>query len=92
MIKSCYPKDHIIDFSHVALTVSPHHPHYGRDADYQDFLHYQNNTKTIPKSGQLYQGATSKYNLENYYLKRLHYNPYFENMIQQIFDFLDDDH
>ena len=37
---SAYPSEHIFDFAHTAIHHSPENPHYGRNPDYYDYLHY----------------------------------------------------
>jgi len=90
-ISSAIPEKHIINFSHTCITNSPHNPHYGIHGDYQDFQHYQmrlgkRHLKKI--QDETYLGAVSKENLKKYHMRRLTYNPDFENMLASFDAFL----
>jgi esterase/lipase len=89
IVKSAYPKDNILDLSHTAMTNAPNHPHYGKNGDYKDYLHYEGYNKAIECEREVHYGSTNKANLSKFYLERLHYNPFFEEMMQSILSFLD---
>lgn len=72
--KSCYPDKHILNFSHICMTNSPTHSHYGE--------------KNIHQEKTIYLGALSSKNLLYYPLKRLTYNPDFSFMMDSIIHFL----
>lgn len=73
IVQSCYPAEKILNFSHVCLTNSPEHPHFGQ--------------KNKPYN--YYQGALTAKNLSSYHpLTRNTYNPDFENLINSIYKFL----
>jgi esterase/lipase len=80
------PDQKILDFSHVCLTVAPDHPHYGKQGDYQEFLHYQFALarRLQPPQMEVYQGAFNLGNLRTHYLQRLTYNPYFRELLQRL--------
>ena len=72
-IPSCIPSKRIINFSHICLTVSPNHVHYGKK-------NLADNT---------YLGAMTSENTLNYpSFERLTYNPHFSNMIKDIDQFI----
>lgn len=85
---SYYPKQRILDFSHTALAISPDHPHYGKEGDYADFIHY--NTKQLQNinKAELYYGSTSSQNLKKHAIQRLSYNPDFDFLAADIDAFL----
>ena len=86
-----FSEEKILDFSHTCLAVSPDHPHYGRKGDFDDYLHYQHNC-TAPINNtpeqEVYSGATTKENLDQFFLRRLAYNPDFDNMMSRIDAFM----
>lgn len=91
VISSTDAQNNILDYSHPCLTVAPNHPHYGKDADYQDFHHYD-----LPlgkpfhhkRTEKLHFGAMSPENIQNHHLQRLRYNPDFDGMIKKIDAFI----
>jgi esterase/lipase len=73
VVQSCFPEEKLLNFSHVCLTISPTHPHYGK--------------KEATRSE--YQGALTAKNLSRYHrLVRNTYNPDFRKLIASIDDFL----
>lgn len=83
---SAYPSEHILDFAHTAIHHSPENPHYGRNPDYYDYLHYACAPSIQSKPKHL--GAISAKNLRYPKLARLHYNPDFEHLLAQLDSFL----
>ncbi len=84
IINSAFPEQHILNFSHICLTIAPDNIHYGIDGDYQEppFL------PTKPYDTTLYQGALKVKYLKQYCFRRLTYNPDFENILGQLDNFL----
>ena len=89
---SCYPEHNILDFSHTCLAISPQHPHYGTDGQFNEpqacevlwsRLWERHKTK---KPFRL--GALSRYNARHYRIQRLRYNPDFNSMMQLIDKFI----
>jgi len=85
---SIYPEENILDFAHTTLPVSPNHLHYGRNGDFSDFAHYEKYPCFLQQS-PLFQGAISRENLKNHYIKRLHYNPDFDYLVKDMEAFLE---
>lgn len=85
---SYYPKQRILDFSHTALAIAPDHPHYGKNGDYADFIHYNEKQLQNIKKADLYYGSTSSKNLKKHAIQRLSYNPDFDFLAADIDVFL----
>lgn len=95
--ESLYPDLNILNFSHVSVHISPDNPHYGRNGDYINCLHYSNDAEKFSECKSA-EGKKVKYgetNLvdkkliqENEIFRRLTFNPDFENMCEEIFTFL----
>lgn len=90
-LSSCFSEQRILDFSHISLPISPDHPHYGKEGDFQDIIHYQfwwgkifNHKRQLP----LHYGSFNWHNLANYHLARLTYNPDFYPMMERIDQFI----
>jgi len=87
--RSSYYRDHnILNFSHTAMTVSPTHTHYGIAGDYNDFLHYQEDSSSINPLYPVALGAINEKNLSHHTLQRLRYNPDYDNLIKDIIHFI----
>ncbi|MEJ2507412.1 MAG: alpha/beta hydrolase [Ignavibacteriaceae bacterium] len=95
--ESSYPELNILNFSHVSVHISPDNPHYGRNGDYKNCLHYSSDTKRFDKcksadDKKVKYGETNLIdkNLipENEIFRRLTFNPDFDNMCEEIFTFL----
>ena len=89
----------ILDLAHVALLAAPDNPRYGAEALTKDCLHYSLEKETPEGqacAGQadgggdryLRYGEVSEGNLQNYILRRLTYNPDFDQMAGQMIEFL----
>lgn len=89
----------ILDLAHVALLAAPDNPRYGAAALTKDCLHYSLEKETPEGqvcAGQadgggdryLRYGEVSEGNLQNYILRRLTYNPEFDQMAGQMIEFL----
>lgn len=88
---SAYPDKKILNFSHVSLPVAPAHPHYGKNGDFFDLLHYRSPLgRLLPKAKlkPVYSGAINWHELINYPMSRLHYNPDFYHLTRMIDKFL----
>lgn len=90
---SAHAGHQIIDFAHTAIPVAPDNEHYGRTGDYKSCMHYLGH-KTLwglCKSGSpdVMLGETSEENLDRHTMRRLTFNPYFDDMVQRIDRFLD---
>ena len=59
------PEEKIHDFSHLAMTMPPDDPHYGKEGDYKNCLHYRkrsNEKKICLEDDTIGQGAISSKN------------------------------
>jgi len=91
VVNSKKSDENILNFSHACIPISPDNPHYGRNGDYKDFRHYRNwalNKYQEKLNQEIYQGALTVKNLEHYHLQKLNYNPYFEDMMVEIDNFM----
>ena len=79
--------DHIIDLSHVCMPVSPNNAHYGRDGEYDYYLHYFNRLNLVGNE-VVFKGAIHRNNLQYYPLMRVQYNPDFDFMVGRMGDFV----
>lgn len=88
-VNSFLPEEHIINFSHQSTMISPDHPHYGKNGDYQpDELPTIRTLKKIDTTQPIYRGAISLENMKKYTLYRLTYNPLYNQMIDALNNFL----
>ena len=94
---SSYPELNILNFSHIALHISPENKHYGLNGDYKSCLHYSGDAKKNEEckstnNKQIKYGETNvvdkKLISENELFRRLTFNPDFENMCEEIYSFL----
>ncbi|WP_440874969.1 alpha/beta hydrolase [Thalassotalea sp. PLHSN55] len=82
----------VIDVAHLALTNSPTNGHYGQNGSYRNCEHYLaeiNQYQACKSQHDIVAGEKSAENLSQYPLvKRLTYNPYYFDMLEQIKLFL----
>lgn len=83
---SIYPQQKILSYAHTSLHCSPDNQHYGRNADYYDYLHYASPPHNSTRAD--YLGAINSRSLRKKILARLHYNPDFTFLLQQLDLFL----
>lgn len=97
---SSYPELNILNFSHIAVHISPDNKHYGINGDYKYCLHYSDDEVKFTECGsadnkQIKYGETNvidkKLISESELFRRLTFNPDFENMCEEIFSFLTQD-
>ncbi len=90
VLPSHYPDQNILHFSHTALTIAPHHPHYGENGDFRDFGHYRIDNRSYQRNKHkpIVLGAVSYRAMKHNHLRRLHYNPDFEAMMERVDAFL----
>lgn len=85
------PEKRIVNIAHNCIPVSPNHPHYGANGDYQPLydpvrfsgIPFKNNA-----TKEIYLGAMSIPNIRRYTMRRLTYNPYFGEIINKLDEFL----
>ena len=91
--KASHSDYRIIDFSHTAIPVAPSNPHYGVEGDYRNCMHYLGDeplwAKCKSDDTTVMLGEISDDNLEKYTMRRLTFNPHFEEMMKQIDLFVD---
>ncbi|MDQ5987727.1 MAG: hypothetical protein CSYNP_03472 [Syntrophus sp. SKADARSKE-3] len=91
---SYIPEEHILDFSHIAITIPPDDPHYGRNGGYKCCLHYMTEPEKrrlcLLGGATLWQGENSSANLQAATMRRLSYNPLFPRLLGQLDGFLKD--
>ncbi len=89
---SSLPEEKIHDFSHLAMTMPPDDPHYGKEGDYKNCLHYRkrsNEKKICLEDDTIGQGAISSKNKNKGVMRRLTYHPDFYEMMDDLDLFLD---
>ena len=83
----------ILGFSHQSITTPANDPHYGKDGDYRNCLHYRNDSakfKECSSGDHNWLGERSKENLSKGILQRLTWNPRFQEMLAAQDSFLAD--
>lgn len=80
VLSSAHTEDKIVDFSHICLHISPDNPHWGRHGDNPQ------ETQGDPHQA-FYQGSLSSQRKYPAF-RRLSYNPYFDQLLEQIKLFL----
>jgi len=82
----------IFDVSHIATTNSPDNPHYGIKGQYRNCGHYVKDTvryQACKQSKQVIKGEVTATNLtHDLPIQRLTYNPYYQEMLEDITLFL----
>ncbi len=95
-VNSYLPKQRIISFSHQATHISPNNMHYGINGDYRNCGgNADRNEKEVRECltaaeiwhGELF-GRASNLIPDNQALTRLTFNPYFDQLMQQIDEFV----
>ena len=89
--QSYFPEERILDYAHISLLMPPDDPHYGKSGDYKYCLHYQADREkrtSCLHDPQVWQGEITPGNLSKYTLRRLTYNPRYDEMIKVLDRFL----
>ncbi len=85
--------DNSLDISHIAITSAPENFHYGVMSSYRNCSHYLNDTAqylSCKKQKNLPSGEITPENLsETKLMKRLTYNPYYTQMLEQLVFFIE---
>ncbi len=93
-IPSAFPDERILNFSHLSVHLPPNNPHYGRNGDYRNCLHYLKDEakSALCRAGgkAVLLGEVTGENLQRHVIRRLTYNPDFSNMIAKLERFLTD--
>jgi len=84
--------EQIQQVAHTATINAPSNPYYGENGVYRNCSHYLSDVASYlrcKQSDEIVKGETSKQNLQRYpTLQRLTYNPYYQQMLQQINAFM----
>jgi len=89
---SFFPDERILDYAHISLVMPPDDPHYGKDGGYRYCLHYRDDREkrmACLHDPEIWQGELTEENLKKYTLRRLTYNPRYDEMIRILDRFLD---
>jgi hypothetical protein len=84
----------ILDFAHVSILIPPDDTHYGITGEYRSCIHYdkikdENKwSRCKQNSERVWQGVVSKENMERGVVRRLTYNPLYNDMINYLDQFL----
>lgn len=80
------------DIAHTAPTNNPENLHYGVQGYYRNCTHYADNIslyKQCKTGTQVHMGETTAHNITHFSpMKRLTYNPYYQQMLQSISQFI----
>lgn len=90
--KSFFPEERILDYAHISLLIPPDDPHYGKNGGYRYCLHYQAEREkrvSCLHDPHLWQGEITQENLNRHTLRRLTYNPRYDEMIRVLERFLE---
>lgn len=88
---SYFPEERIADFAHICLLIPPNDRHYGKNGDYRSCLHYQGDKekrRSCLHDPNVWQGELTKENLKARTMRRLTYNPCYDEMIKTLDHFL----
>jgi len=92
---SYFPEDRIAGFSHVSIPIPPDDPHYGKNGGYKACLHYQADREkrmACLHDPNIWLGEITGDNLKKYTLRRLTYNPRYDDMMRDMDRFLEGFH
>jgi esterase/lipase len=93
----------ILDYAHLSLPVHPENEYYGRNGKYKSCLTYSKSNieeeqddpnyricknEKIGKENSLMYGEHTSENKKEYVVRRLTFNPMFDDMMKDIFDFI----
>jgi esterase/lipase len=91
--KTINPDKKILDLSHVALQMSKDNYYCGEHPIYVNCLHYYSDKKKYNEckniKENIYEGEITKENLKKYFMRRISYNPYFDDMKKGLVHFVD---
>ncbi len=89
---SYFSADRIAGFSHVSIPIPPDDPHYGRNGGYKSCLHYQADREkrmACLHDPNIWLGEITGDNLRKYTLRRLTFNPRYDDMMRDLDRFLE---
>ena len=92
VVISNMPEQRVLSVSHLGLMTPPSHPHYGRGGVYRNCAHYgdaQNPLYVQCKSGRrAFYGEVTADNLSQGVLERIAFNPFYDEMLAGMQEFL----
>jgi len=92
-VNSVMPEKRILSGAHTAIVIPPSDPHYGEAGEYVNCLHYfgeGDGCYSACQSAQaVWQGEVTRKNLANGLLRRLMYNPHFDDMVASMVRFIE---
>lgn len=96
VVISNLPAQRVLSVSHLGLMTPPSHPHYGRGGSYRNCGHYgepENELYVQCKSGRrAFYGEATEDNLSQGLLERIAFNPFYDDMLASMKDFLQTAH
>lgn len=84
-VTSAKADENILNMSHIGVPIAPENKHYGRHGDFQELLMEPERT---PLDKTEYLGAATPENEKIYRLRRLTYNPFFQDLCTDIDAFI----
>jgi hypothetical protein len=82
----------ILSQSHISIPISPANPHYGKNGDYANCLHYADSSQFSScldrNNPEVLSGEITKKNRAEGTLRRISWNPDFEYMVDRIDQFI----
>ncbi len=92
LVISNAPEQGVLSVSHLGLMTPASHPHYGRGGAYRNCGHYDNTENPLfvqCKSGRrAFYGEATADNLSQGVLERIAFNPFFDDMLAEMQEFL----
>jgi esterase/lipase len=93
LVNSTILNKKILNISHLAIPVSKDNYYYGKNGLYQICTHYYNDKKKYQKclsskDNEIFKGEISSNNMDKFTLRRIGYNPFWDNMVQDIKEFI----
>ena len=93
-VGSVVPEQHIVSFSHLSVVLPQDDEHYGRHGEYSNCQHYypedlDKYNACIGKSQNISQGEVTEKNLAAGIMRRLMYNPHFNELEISMQRFID---
>lgn len=89
---SHFPEERIVNFSHASILMPPDDPHYGKSGGYKYCLHYEGDREkrmACLHDPLIRQGEITEENLKRSLLRRLTYNPRYDDMMRIMDRFLE---
>lgn len=85
VVNSYLPEQQVLDLSHIAVPNAPDNHHYGVKGDYKEKI---TEPESLPSSDTIFLGAATHENETHYRMRRITFNPLFDNLMQDIDQFI----